>query len=90
MTESLEATLGSAVELTPIEPLWSKSSRKTSAPAALIGFPRSLARELGRFYTLKDEKIWCQDNQRLAPYGLGSAWVSNTHHHYCLQFRNEP
>jgi len=31
----------------------------------------------------------CQDNQRLAPYGLGSAWVSNTFHHYCLQFRNE-
>ena len=40
-------------------------------------------------YTLKDEKIWCQDNQRLSPYGLGSAWVSNTFHHYCLQFRNE-
>lgn len=48
-----------------------------------------LARELGRVYTLKDEKIWLQDNQRLAPYGLGSAWVSNTFHHYCLQFRNE-
>jgi len=31
----------------------------------------------------------CQDNQRLAPFGLGSAWVSNTFHHYCLQFRNE-
>ncbi len=48
-----------------------------------------LARELGRVYTLKDEKIWCQDDIRLAPYGLGSAWVSNTFHHYCLQFRNE-
>ena len=48
-----------------------------------------LARELGKLYTLKDEKIWCQDNQPLAPYGLGSAWVSNTFHHYCLQFRNE-
>ena len=48
-----------------------------------------LGRELGKVYTLKDEKIWCQDNQRLAPYGLGSAWVSNTHHHYCLQFRKE-
>jgi len=48
-----------------------------------------LGRELGRVYTLKDEKIWVQDNQRLAPYGLGSAWVSNTFHHYCLQFRNE-
>ncbi|NCP86631.1 MAG: site-specific DNA-methyltransferase [Anaerolineae bacterium CG_4_9_14_3_um_filter_57_17] len=48
-----------------------------------------LARELGQIYTLKDEKIWCQDNQRLAPFGMNSAWVSNTFHHYCLQFRNE-
>jgi DNA modification methylase len=49
-----------------------------------------LGRELGKVYTLKDERIWSQDNQRLAPYGLGNAWVSNTFHHYCLQFRNEP
>ena len=48
-----------------------------------------LARLLGSTYTLKDEKIWCQDNQKLAPYGFGNAWVSNTFHHYCLQFRNE-
>lgn len=48
-----------------------------------------IARELGKTYTLKDEKIWMQDNQRLAPFGLGSAWVSNTFHHYCLQFRND-
>jgi DNA modification methylase len=48
-----------------------------------------LARRLGEVYALKDEKIWCQDNIRLAPYGLGHAWVSNTFHHYCLQFRNE-
>jgi DNA modification methylase len=48
-----------------------------------------LGRLLGKTYTLKDEKIWCQDDIRLAPYGLGSAWVSNTFHHYCLQFRNE-
>ncbi len=48
-----------------------------------------LGRELGQVYALKDEKIWCQDDIRLAPYGLGSAWVSNTFHHYCLQFRNE-
>jgi hypothetical protein len=48
-----------------------------------------LGRELGKIYILKDEKIWCQDNQPLAPFGLGSAWVSNTFHHYCLQFRNE-
>jgi DNA modification methylase len=49
-----------------------------------------LARRLSDVFTLKDEKIWCQDNVRLAPYGLGNAWVSNTVHHYCLQFRREP
>lgn len=48
-----------------------------------------LAKELSSFYTLKDERIWVQDNVRLAPYGMGNAWVSNTFHHYCLQFRNE-
>jgi DNA modification methylase len=48
-----------------------------------------LGRKLGEVYCLKDEKIWCQDDIRLAPYGMGSAWVSNTFHHYCLQFRNE-
>lgn len=49
-----------------------------------------LARRLGEFYTLKDERIWCQNDVRLAPYGMGNAWVSNTFHHYCLQFRYEP
>lgn len=48
-----------------------------------------LGRQVGRFLTLKDEKIWCQDNQKLAPYGMGNAWVSNTMHHYCLNFRKE-
>jgi DNA modification methylase len=49
-----------------------------------------LARALDqKCYTLKDERIWAQDNQRLAPYGFGNAWVSNTFHHYCLQFRND-
>ena len=48
-----------------------------------------LAHRLRNTYTLKDEKIWCQDDIRLAPYGLGNAWVSNTFHHYCLQFRNK-
>jgi DNA modification methylase len=47
-----------------------------------------LALRLRDTYVLKDEKIWCQDDIRLAPYGLGNAWVSNTFHHYCLQFRN--
>jgi DNA modification methylase len=49
-----------------------------------------LAYRLGQIFTLKDEKIWAQDDIRLAPYGMGNAWVSNTFHHYCLQFRFEP
>ncbi|MBE0409384.1 MAG: N-6 DNA methylase [Anaerolineales bacterium] len=48
-----------------------------------------IGKEVGKIFTLKDEKIWCQDDIRLAPYGLGNAWVSNTFHHYCLQFRKE-
>jgi DNA modification methylase len=48
-----------------------------------------IGQRLAQTYTLKDERIWAQDNQRLAPYGLGSAWVSNTFHHYCLNFRKE-
>ena len=48
-----------------------------------------LAHLLGQAYTLKDEKLWLQDDIRLAPYGTGPAWVSNTFHHYCLQFRKE-
>jgi DNA modification methylase len=52
-------------------------------------FAWDLASRLGRTYTLKDEKIWCQDDIRLSPYGLGNAWVSNTFHHYCLQFKND-
>jgi DNA modification methylase len=48
-----------------------------------------LARCLSHVYRLKDEKLWLQNNQHLAPYGLGNAWVSNTFHHYCLQFRND-
>jgi DNA modification methylase len=49
-----------------------------------------LAQRLSTFLTLKDERIWVQDNIPLAPYGMGNAWVSNIHHHYCLQFRYEP
>ena len=46
-----------------------------------------LATRLSRTYQLRDEKIWCQDDQRLAPYGMGNVWVSNTMHQYCLIFR---
>jgi DNA modification methylase len=48
-----------------------------------------LANRLSSFFRLKDEKIWCQDEIKLAPYGYKNAWVSNTVHHYCLNFRKE-
>lgn len=48
-----------------------------------------LAARVGEFLVLKDEKIWCQDDLRLAPYGMGHCWVSNTMHHYCLNFRKQ-
>jgi len=40
-------------------------------------------------YVLKKEKIWCQAHKHLHPFGYPYAWVSNTHHHYCLVFRKE-
>ena len=38
---------------------------------------------------LEHVAYWCQDDLRLAPYGFGNTWVSNTFHHYCLTFRKE-
>lgn len=40
-------------------------------------------------FKLKKEKIWCQAHKHLHPFGYPYAWVSNTHHHYCLVFRKE-
>lgn len=46
-----------------------------------------LALRLGEHLILCHEQFWCQDDQRLAPFGYRYAWVSNTFHHYCLHFR---
>lgn len=48
-----------------------------------------LAKSIGEKFTLKDEKIWIQDQQSLAPYGYPNSWASNILHHYCLIFRKE-
>lgn len=48
-----------------------------------------IAKRLSNLYTLKDEKIWCQDHTSLAPYGYPYAWVSNIVHHYCIILRKE-
>jgi len=46
-----------------------------------------IGKRLSEFFILKDEKIWCQNDVKLAPYGYRYSWVSNTVHHYCLNFQ---
>ena len=46
-----------------------------------------LGKKLSELYTLKDEKIWCQDKVGLAPFGYPYAYTSNIVHHYCLIFK---
>lgn len=46
-----------------------------------------LALQLSDELQLCHEQFWCQDDQKLAPFGYRYAWVSNTFHHYCLHFR---
>jgi len=48
-----------------------------------------IAKSLSRKYSLKDERIWIQDEIRLAPYGYPFSWVSNIIHHYCIIVRKE-
>lgn len=40
-------------------------------------------------WTMKDEKIWLQDDKPLIALGVNNAWVGNRHHQYCLIFRKE-
>ncbi|MDZ7344012.1 MAG: DNA modification methylase, partial [candidate division KSB1 bacterium] len=46
-----------------------------------------LSLRLRQDFILGREQFWCQDDQKLAPFGYRYAWVSNTFHHYCLHFR---
>jgi hypothetical protein len=46
-----------------------------------------LSVRLRKDFILCREQFWCQDDQRLAPFGYRYAWVSNTFHHYCLHFQ---
>ena len=34
--------------------------------------------------------LWLQENKRLGPWGWPTEFVTNVHHHYCLNFKNEP
>ncbi|MFC1800672.1 DNA methyltransferase [Nanoarchaeota archaeon] len=44
---------------------------------------------MSKHFRLKGERIWCQNNKTLYPYGYRWSWVTNVHHHYCLIFKNE-
>ena len=50
-------------------------------------FAWDLAERLSKELILLPEAFWCQDDLSIAPYGYGNTWVSNTFHHYCLNFR---
>lgn len=49
----------------------------------------SLTKRDGKSWTLKDEKVWLQDDKKLIALGVNNAWVGNRHHQYCLIFRKE-
>ena len=38
---------------------------------------------------LLEEIMWLQDDQSIAPYGYGNTFVTNTFHHYCLNFQKK-
>jgi hypothetical protein len=50
-------------------------------------FAWDLSRKLGESLTILPEVFWLQDDLRIAPYGYGNTWVSNTFHQYCLNFQ---
>ncbi len=49
----------------------------------------SLTKRGEKSWTLKDEKIWLQNDKPLIALGVNNAWVANRHHQYCLIFRKE-
>lgn len=49
----------------------------------------SLTERKDKSWTLKDEKVWLQDDKPLVALGVNNAWVANRHHQYCLIFRKE-
>jgi DNA modification methylase len=48
-----------------------------------------LTRLLSEVYTFKGERIWVQENKPLGCWGWPTELVTNVHHHYCLNFKND-
>ena len=46
-------------------------------------------RSLSKKWVPKDERIWCQDDKKLRPFGMFHSYIGNRSHHYCLVFRKE-
>ena len=44
-------------------------------------------KSLSKLWVPKDEKIWCQDNKHLYPFGMFHSYIGNRSHHYCLVFK---
>ena len=42
---------------------------------------------LSKRWTPKDERIWCQNDKKLFPFGMFHSYVGNRSHHYCLVFK---
>lgn len=55
----------------------------------LIPLAWDLGKKLGQMYTLKQEKIWLQNQKFLGIWGYPHEYVSNVHHHYCLILKKE-
>jgi hypothetical protein len=53
----------------------------------MIPLAWDLAQKLRGLYTLRQERIWCQNNKMLGIWGYPFTYVSNVHHHYCLVFQ---
>jgi len=47
---------------------------------------RILARPNGKFEFVGNT-FWCQDDIGLKPFAVGTHWVSNVFHQYCLHFK---
>ena len=46
-----------------------------------------LAIRLAKTWELKPERIWCQETKPVTIHGHPKTFVTNNHHHYCLNFR---
>ncbi len=49
---------------------------------------RCLCRKNGKFQYV-GTTLWCLDDTKIRPFALGTHWVSNTLHQYCLHFKKQ-